>query len=88
MELSIKDSIVRCIEDLYEHRILPDEYPALVPGLLIQGDMDDVVDPLDSVRFAEKNGLRLHMIEGADHRYKEQGNLEEILSVTISFLVE
>lgn len=76
------------IEDLYEHRILPDEYPALVPGLLIQGDMDDVVDPLDSVRFAEKNGLRLHMIEGADHRYKEQGNLEEILSVTISFLVE
>ena len=75
------------IEDLFRHRLLPDEYPSGVPGLIIQGDMDDVVDPLDSVKFAEKNGLSLHMIGGADHRYKKRGNIEEILSAAIPFLV-
>ena len=76
------------IDDLFQHSLRQDEYPDEVPGLIIQGDMDDVVDPRDSVKFAEKNGLKLHMIKGADHRYKNPGNLEEILSVTVPFLLD
>ena len=75
------------LDSLGQHRILQGNYPANVPGLIIQGDMDNVVDPRDSVEFAEKNGLTLHMINGADHRYKKGGNLEEILSVTVPFLL-
>ena len=75
------------MDDLIQHRLRQDEYPAEVPGLIIQGDMDDVVDPQDSVKFAEKNGMKLHMVKGADHRYKNPGNLEEILSVTVPFLL-
>ena len=78
----------RFIEDLFHHSLVGDEYPIGVPGLIIQGDKDDVVDPHDSVEFAKNNGLRLHMVEGADHRYKNRGNLEEIISVTTSFLLE
>ena len=59
----------------------------LPPGLIIQGDLDDVVDPRDSEAFAARNGLRLHVVTGADHRCKKTGNLEEILSVTVPFLL-
>ena len=76
------------LEDLDRRRIPRDAYPADVPGLILQGDRDDVVNPLDSAAFAERNGLRLHMVKGADHRYKNKGDLEEILSVTIRFLLD
>ena len=75
-------------DDLSQYVLDQDGFPAGVPGLIIQGDRDDVVDPGDSVRFAEKNAMKLHVIRGADHRYKNPGNLEEILSVTIPFLLD
>ena len=75
-------------EDLCQYRLSPDAFPAEVPGLIIQGDMDDVVNPRDSVAFAERNGLHLHIVRGADHRYKKQGNLEEIISAASDFLLD
>ena len=75
-------------EDLCQHRIEPDMFPTGIPGMIIQGDMDDVVSPLDSVDFAERNSLRLHMINGADHRYKKPGNLDEIMDITVRFLLD
>ena len=75
-------------EDLCRHRIPEEGLPAMPPGLILQGDLDDVVDPRDSAAFAEKYGLHLHVVKGADHRYKKPGNLEEILSAAVPFLLE
>ena len=75
-------------DDLCQHRLQAGTFPSGIPGLIIQGDTDDVVDPRDSVEYAEKNGLSLHMIRGADHRYKKPGELEEIVKVTSEFLFD
>ena len=74
-------------EDLCAHRIPAKALNFKIPGLVIQGDQDDVVDPEESVRFAQDNGLELHIVSGADHRYKHPGELEEILSATTDFLI-
>ena len=75
-------------EDLCRHRLSCDAYPASVPGMIIHGDNDDVANPKDSEDFAHRNKLCLHIVEGADHRYKRQGDLEEIQSVTVPFLLD
>ena len=73
-------------EDLSLHRLTGISFPEGVAGLILQGDLDDVVNPQDSYAFAQQNHFRLHVVRGADHRYKNEGDLEEILSVTASFL--
>jgi len=75
-------------EDLCAHRLPAEELHFKIPGLIIQGDQDDVVGPGDSVEFAKRNSLDLHIVKGADHRYKRPGDLDEILSVTTRFLLE
>ena len=75
-------------EDLCAHRLPAEELHFRAPGLIIQGDQDDVVVPGDSVEFAKRNSLDLHIVKGADHRYKRPGDLAEILSVTTQFLLE
>ena len=74
-------------EDLQDHRIADLSVPSTVPGLMIQGNLDEVVDPQDSIDFARRNSWELHMIEGADHRYKKPGNLEDIISTTEAFFL-
>lgn len=73
-------------ENLNSHSLTGFHFPEGVPGLIIQGDLDDVVNPEDSCAFARKHHLQLHIVRGADHRYKNEGDLEEILSVTAAFL--
>ena len=70
-------------EDLCAHRLPAEELHFRAPGLIIQGDQDDVVVPGDSIKFAKRNSLDLHIVKGADHR-----DLDEILSVTTRFLLE
>ena len=75
-------------QDLCAHRIPVETLHFKAPGLIIQGDQDNVVAPVDSVEFAKRNSLDLHIVKGADHRYKRPGDLNEILSVTTRFLLE
>ena len=75
-------------EDLCRHRIADVPAPAVVPGLIIQGDLDDIVNPRDSVDYAKRNGWKLFIVNGADHLYKKPGELEQIISAVSGFLLE
>ena len=74
-------------EDLCRHRVFDAPLPAGLPGLVIQGDRDEIVDPRDAAAYAEKNGLRLHLVRGADHRYRGPGQPEEIVDTAAAFLL-
>ena len=55
--------------------------------LLIHGDCDDVVPLTDILQFqAAHPDLHLHIIEGADHRFKKPGQLQKIVSIATDFL--
>lgn len=55
--------------------------------LMIYGDCDDVVRPDDMTAFAEKrDNVQVKIIRGADHRFKGNGQLEEVISLAADFL--
>ncbi len=53
--------------------------------MIIQGDKDDVVSPDLARRFARQNGIAICMVEGADHRYKNPGDVDRILEAAVDF---
>lgn len=63
----------------YENRKLPDV-------TIIHGDQDDVVPLTDSADFARIHGCRLHVVKGADHRYKNPGELEKVIAISSACL--
>ena len=57
--------------------------------LIIHGDRDDVVLPEYIKRFCEVNPkARLEVIEGADHRFKGAGELEEVIDHSSSYIIK
>lgn len=57
------------------------------PMLIIHGDKDDVVPHADSVAFCNRhNHASLVTVRGADHRFKKDGEVEEIIRAACSFL--
>lgn len=57
------------------------------PILVIHGDLDDIV-PLADVRdfVTAQENARLEIIRGADHRFKNAGEIERIIALTTSCL--
>jgi len=55
--------------------------------LIVHGDRDDIV-PFDVIKdFSEKHShIKLHIIEGANHRFKNTGEIDQIVAVTGHFL--
>ena len=53
---------------------------------IIHGDADDVVPVGDSISFAEREHLPVRIVRGADHRYKNPGELDEIVAFAEEFL--
>ena len=53
---------------------------------VIHGDADDVVPVGDSLSFAERNHLPVRIVHGADHRYKNPGELDQIVAFAGEFL--
>jgi len=53
---------------------------------IIYGTEDMVVSNDDIIEFATRQGSTLHAIEGADHRFKRDGDLAEILDVVMQVL--
>ena len=76
----------RFAKDLQEHPLYEGEIPGSPSIHIIQGDRDDVVNPSDTIAYAQRNHCSLTLVKGADHRYKNPGNLEQILSATEAFL--
>ena len=55
--------------------------------LVIHGDRDDIVPPPVICEFAEKNPyVTLKIIEGADHRFKNRGEIDTVISYTKEYL--
>ncbi len=75
-------------EDLLAHPVFDREIPGNPDILIIQGDRDEVVDPEDTAAYAKRNGARLVLVAGADHRYKNPGDLDQILEAAEAFLEE
>lgn len=57
------------------------------PMLIIHGDRDEIV-PLEDVEafVAAQNCAALHIIPGADHRFKHKGELDAVVAITNAFL--
>jgi len=70
------------IEDIYEDREKWDP----IDVTIIHGDADELVPYEDSVEFAEKHGIELYTVEGADHRYTGEGLLEEAVAFAVSVI--
>ena len=55
--------------------------------LIIHGDLDNIVPPPVIYEFAEKNSfVTLKIIEGADHRFKNRGEIDTVVTYTKEFI--
>ena len=76
------------VEDL-ENNNLDNAQPISHFLYVLQGKKDNVVNPTENARFFDKHYPNNHKIiyfENADHRFKNPGELERIISETISIL--
>ena len=65
----------------------PRDIPLTAPAIIIHGDLDDIVPHPHVESFAlGKDNVRLEIIEGADHRFKNRGEMEKIIELTLEFL--
>lgn len=53
---------------------------------IIHGTVDDLVPFSDSESFAKEHGCRLFPIEGADHRYKKEGEIERVIETSMQII--
>jgi alpha/beta superfamily hydrolase len=55
--------------------------------LIVHGDCDDIVLPVDMQTFCEHNpSVKLEVISGADHRFKVKGQIESTLKIIEDYL--
>lgn len=67
-------------EDVCKCRILQ-------PTLVLHGACDDVVPCADVEAFVSaQNGVQLRVLPGADHRFKNTGEIETVIRYTLEFL--
>ncbi len=58
-----------------------------LPILIIHGDCDDIVPLSDIEVFAvSQNNVTLQVLHGADHRFKNAGEMERVIDLTKRFL--
>ncbi|MBR4071838.1 MAG: alpha/beta hydrolase [Clostridia bacterium] len=73
-------------EDLKKHSVFDAEFDN--DTLMIYGDRDDVVSPVDMEVFAAKrSNIKAKVIKGADHRFKGKGQLKEAIESAAEFLL-
>ena len=53
---------------------------------IIHGTIDDVVPVDDSIEFCKKFGAILYEIKGADHRFKKEGQLDQVIDIALNIL--
>ena len=56
------------------------------PIMIIHGDCDDIVPLKDVGDFAEGKDISLQIISGADHRFRNDGEIEKVITLTKQFL--
>lgn len=53
---------------------------------IIHGTLDDTVPITDSIEFADYHDCAIYKVEGADHRYKNEGELDKVIEITTNIL--
>lgn len=53
---------------------------------IIHGTKDDVAPIDNSIEFVQKHNCSFYPIEGADHRYKKDGELDKVIEITTNIL--
>ena len=74
-------------EDIKAHDIFSREPVHPEKIFIIHGQEDDVVPVEDSMAYASKNNIRLYVLPGADHRYKNPGEVEKVMEVAGQWFV-
>jgi len=76
----------RFYEDLLQQRtILNSEFRQKI--LVLHGERDDIVPLYDILDFCEKQkNIKVKIIQGADHRFKNEGEMDKIIQATKDFL--
>lgn len=71
-------------EELIQYDVLKKNYNQEM--LVIHGNADDVVPHTDILAFcAEHSKMTLVVVEGADHRFKKSGELEQVVDAAFKF---
>ncbi|MBR2738786.1 MAG: alpha/beta fold hydrolase [Lachnospiraceae bacterium] len=73
-------------ESLCGHDAFSPDPPAPENILILQGDRDDVVDPADTIAYAERTGAGIRVFPGADHLYQKPGEKARIVKEAELFL--
>lgn len=71
--------------DLKAHDIFHAEVKSPDKIMIIHGNLDEDVPLADSEDFCKRNHIKLHIIEGCDHRYKNPGEVEEVIETALTF---
>ena len=74
-------------EELLQYDPVNAEYSRKI--LIIHGDRDDIVPYTDILSFCKKHpSITLMAIAGADHRFKKDGELAQIIKLTKDFILQ
>ena len=77
------------LNDLKDHDITLLDYRPYADQLkIIHGTRDEIVSYNAVREFAEKNGITLHTVEGADHRFTNPKKMDEAITEILSFLLQ
>ena len=76
------------LNELKENSLINNVYKVKIN--IIQGTKDDIVDVLKNENFYKNNFLnyKLYYIEGADHRFKNDGELDQIINIVKNIVFE
>lgn len=58
--------------------------------LIIHGTNDNIAPISDSIKFQNKfkDEVKLYKIEGADHRFKKEGEIEKVINVATNYILK
>ena len=74
-------------DDLCQHDIYDKKPPYPERIRIIHGDNDKVVPHGYSKKYAEKNGITLHLLKGAGHEYDNPGDVKWVMEEAVDFFV-
>lgn len=71
-------------QEIIQYSVMDQQFQSEM--LVIHGDADDVVPHADIKQFCAGNPqMKLHVIPGADHRFKNPGEIEDVVVAACQF---
>ena len=73
-------------EELQNNQVIRDFNAKSDNIVIIHGDMDTTAPIKDAFEFANKFNVPVKVVEGADHRFKKEGELDKVVMHTLNFI--